>query len=82
MQKQYGDIYIGQINGKTDERIFEQYTNQHLGAWNCDFVIPIEDKPLFELIEKWRKQWPLDTDILEEIDSRIMKIGGEQFLWH
>ena len=85
----YGRAYIGKINyygeireNLTEDTVFIEYTGQMVYNFEADFVVPVLDAKLAEMIVKWNdKIQTHSANLVKSIFKRIDRIGGINFTW-
>ena len=84
----YGQAYMGNINYYDEQRkrivegkesVFEEYTGQTVYTATVDFVVPVADEKLEELIREWNRKY--GPGLVDKIVSRVERIGGELLIW-
>ena len=81
--------YIGKINFYGDERnnltenmVFKEYTGQKVYNFGADFIVPVADGKLAEMIVQWNSEiQSLKANLIKSIFNRIDKIGGLNLTW-
>ena len=85
--------YVGDINIYGEQRSnvaagkaspLKAYKGEKIYNFGCDFIVPMRDQTLEELLRDYNAAWSATTsvtDLLDEIIKRIYKIGGELLLW-
>ena len=85
----HGKAYIGKINyygeirkNLTEDTMFIEYTGQMVYNFEADFVVPVLDAKLAEMIVKWNdKIQAHSANLVKSIFKRIDKIGGINLTW-
>lgn len=85
----HGEAFIGYVNAPNREEIangtadvYEEFTGQKVYNFGGDFVVPVRDKELEELLRKWSQNDRIPGwNDAEAITNRISEIGGENLLW-
>lgn len=90
--KVHGKAYMGSINLSAEKReqlangtgsVFEEYSGQLVYNFGCDFIVPVADKDLEQLILDWNRDgWPKHQPLVCQITAAIEHIGGRSFLWY
>ena len=88
-KKQHGQAFLGSINCYDDKKragikdgtvsIYEEYVNQKIYNFHCDFCVPVADPVLEELVRRWANE--SDVSVLSKISARITKLEGISFIW-
>ena len=93
-RQKHGNAYIGKVNiwGKEEledtiagrRSVFTEYVGEPLRNFACDFVVPVEDRLLSELIRSWNvdKTLPKKGADAAKITARVEEIGGMNFVWY
>ena len=76
MNRHYGQVYIGSINGPT---ALIQYDGGKSYNSQYDFCVAKYDFELDELLQHWKKEHCIDQ--LKAIYERIQVLGGHLLLW-
>jgi len=83
-----GAAYIGKINFYDNERenlapgnVFNAYTGEKVYNFGADFVIPVIDNALAEMIVEWNRGLPTSLSLINKITNRISELGGANLIW-
>ena len=85
----YGKAYIGKINfysaaceNLNENTVFTEYTGQKVYNFGADFVVPVTDDKLAEMIVQWNSEvQSLKANLIKSIFKRIERIGGLNLTW-
>ena len=84
----YGKAYIGKVNFYDNEResltvdnVFTEYSGDKVYNFSADFIIPVEDNMLAEMIIEWNSKLPTSLSLISKITNRIAEIGGVNLIW-
>ena len=84
---EHGKAYIGKINLYGAEReslsansVFTEYTMQTIYNFGADFVVPIGDRELAEMIVQWNGTSP-SAGLVSQIHERVEELGGLNLRW-
>lgn len=90
--KENGSAFLGTINLSTEKRqriaagtdhVLEKYTGQPVYNFGCDFVVPVADRTLEQLILDWNGIELSHGQLsIEKIIDTVERSGGHQFLWY
>lgn len=79
----YGSARTDFTEGKTS--ILNEYKGEKICDFGCDFIVPVKDQTLEELLRlhnaSWTEAKPNCPDALDKAINRIYKLGGEVLLW-
>ncbi len=83
----HGVAFMGKINVDNDQRRaaiangmespYTEYAGQLVYNFGCDFVVPVEDRELAEMLRAYCKDGKFDGAIF----TRVSQVGGECFIW-
>ena len=84
-----GKAYIGKINyydtsreNSTENTVFIEYTGQKVYNFDADFVVPVADDKLAEMIVQWNSGvQSLKANLIKSIFKRVDNIGGLNLTW-
>jgi len=84
-----GTVYIGKINFYDDERkalkaekVFTLHNGGEVYNFAADYIIPVPDNNLAEMIVEWNSDGvPNSLKLIEKITQRIDEIGGIHLMW-
>lgn len=87
-KREHGAAFVGKININNDQRRaaiangtespYTEYAGQLVYNFGCDFVVPVEDRKLEEMLRAYCKDGAYNA---ETIIDRIEQIGGEYLIW-
>lgn len=89
-RKKYGRAFLGNtiLNGKEAEQVrsghaspIREYTGGEVMNFSCDFIIPVNDHLLAELIRMMTVVHFYHKPVIEAIFKRIEELGGIILLW-
>lgn len=71
------------LNEGKDVCIYEEYSDQMIYNFGCDFVVPEADRKLESLLIEWntKEGYANGAELLELIFKRIDNLGGLRFIW-
>lgn len=80
----YGTAYIGRMinssnNNNEFEEILTEYKGQNISPFSYDYVIPVRDKELENLMKRWHKSE--DGKSFRKILKRVNYLGGVFLSW-
>jgi len=83
-----GIAFIGKINqnksireGLEVKHVFTEYTGQPVYNFDADFVVPIADNEIAEMIVQWNSGVSASLRLIRKITRRIDEIGGAGLIW-
>jgi hypothetical protein len=89
VRDRYGKAYIGCVNHYGDERValtadtvFTEYNGQMVYNFGADYIVPVADRELAEMIVLWNGDGATKLPyLIKRITDRIETIGGHNLLW-
>ena len=83
----HGKAYMGKVNyhgvehkALTQETAYTEYTGQEVYNFDADYVVPVKDAGLAEMIVGWNADGPT-AGLIDRIFNRIEEIGGIYLHW-
>lgn len=62
--------------------IYTEYTEQHVPAYSCNFILPRQDLQLEEMVKEWAvDEWPPKFELFTRILQRIKELDGMTISW-
>lgn len=80
--------WIGKINyyyedherlANNDNPVFEEYKGRRIYTGDCDYILPVPDEKLEEMIRDWNLN---HYGRVEAIIDQVKKVGGISFVWY
>lgn len=84
-----GNAYIGKINYYSTDRealtvdtVFTEYTGQKVFNFDADFIVPVADRDLAEMIVQWNSgNPPVSLTLINRICKRVTGLRGANLIW-
>ena len=84
----YGKAYIGKVNFYDNEResltvdnVFTEYSGDKVYNFCADYIIPIADNILAEMIIDWNGKLHISLNLISKITNRVTELGGVNLIW-
>lgn len=86
MKNIHGSCFMYKINlRKKEDVICQEYTKQQINNFCCDFIAPVKDEQVIQLINNWNnkgtKTQSEKWEMIERIFDRVKEINGYNLIW-
>ena len=82
--KQHKKIWLGNINSYQDKPVLKEYKGEKIYNFEYDFVIPVFDKQLIDMITDYQNtkyDLKVIAEKIDQIFNRVKKLNGLTLYW-